>query len=112
MCFRSSLLQMLFTRFGQLALLSNTSITFLCLLAGLTLVTTSDSMNPDLWKPVRDKLEHNFDITYTCEIGRASCRERVCQYVEISVVAGSLKTQQKNKLITSSCIRVNKRSYN
>src|SRR3546814_17801321 len=27
----------------------------------------------------------------TVEIGRASCRERVCQYVEISVVAGSLK---------------------
>src|SRR3546814_9001526 len=25
------------------------------------------------------------------EIGRASCRERVCQYVSISVVAGSLK---------------------
>src|SRR3546814_13731115 len=25
------------------------------------------------------------------EIGRASCRERVCQYVEISVVDGSLK---------------------
>src|SRR3546814_14102833 len=24
------------------------------------------------------------------EIGRASCRERVCQYVEISVVAGAL----------------------
>src|SRR3546814_838321 len=27
------------------------------------------------------------------KIGRASCRERVCQYVEISVVAVSLKTQ-------------------
>src|SRR3546814_18746196 len=26
------------------------------------------------------------------EIGRASCRERVCQYVSISVVAVSLKT--------------------
>src|SRR3546814_13153410 len=25
------------------------------------------------------------------EIGRASCRERVCQYVSISVVAGSIK---------------------
>src|SRR3546814_12280781 len=30
------------------------------------------------------------------EIGRASCRERVCQYVSISVVAVSLK-KQKNK---------------
>src|SRR3546814_12212077 len=31
------------------------------------------------------------------QIGRASCRERVCQYVEISVVAVSLKTQKSNK---------------
>src|SRR3546814_16388272 len=28
------------------------------------------------------------------EIGRASCRERVCQYVLISVVAGSLKKKR------------------
>src|SRR3546814_13209737 len=27
------------------------------------------------------------------EIGRASCRERVCQYMSISVVDGSLKTK-------------------
>src|SRR3546814_13823725 len=27
------------------------------------------------------------------QIGRASCRERVCQYAQISVVAGSLKKQ-------------------
>src|SRR3546814_10999932 len=31
------------------------------------------------------------------EIGRASCRERVCQYVLISVVAGSLKTKKNNR---------------
>src|SRR3546814_19347712 len=31
----------------------------------------------------------------TREIGRASCRERVCQYVSISVGAVSLKTKQK-----------------
>src|SRR3546814_11420358 len=32
------------------------------------------------------------------QIGRASCRERVCQYVEISVVAVALKKKQtKNK---------------
>src|SRR3546814_11163290 len=30
-----------------------------------------------------------------CEIGRASCRERVCQYVYISVVAVALKTKQQ-----------------
>src|SRR3546814_12016496 len=33
-------------------------------------------------------------VTVTLQqIGRASCRERVCQYVEISVVAVSLKKQ-------------------
>src|SRR3546814_15167992 len=32
------------------------------------------------WRPATD---------YTDEIGRASCRERVCKYVEISVVAVS-----------------------
>src|SRR3546814_16978652 len=31
------------------------------------------------------------------QIGRASCRERVCQYVLISVVAVSLKKKKKNK---------------
>src|SRR3546814_18554092 len=31
------------------------------------------------------------------EIGRASWRERVGQYVEISVVAGALKKKKKNK---------------
>src|SRR3546814_17671227 len=31
------------------------------------------------------------------EIGRASCRERVCQYVWISVVAVSLKKKQTHK---------------
>src|SRR3546814_11516427 len=35
------------------------------------------------------------------EIGRASCRDRVCQYVEISVVAGSLK--KKSKMLVDSC---------
>src|SRR3546814_13931985 len=34
------------------------------------------------------------------EIGRASCRERVCQYVAISVVAVSLN--KKNKAITTN----------
>src|SRR3546814_18074545 len=31
------------------------------------------------------------------QIGRASCRERVCQYVSISVVAVSLKKKQRVK---------------
>src|SRR3546814_17713549 len=34
-----------------------------------------------------DMLQHALD-----EIGRASCRERVCQYVSISVVAVSLQS--------------------
>src|SRR3546814_19131551 len=33
----------------------------------------------------------------TAEIGRASCRESVCQYVEILVVAVSLKTKIKKQ---------------
>src|SRR3546814_12342215 len=33
--------------------------------------------------------------TIRSEIGRASCRERVCQYVSISVVAVSLKKTRK-----------------
>src|SRR3546814_11918271 len=36
-------------------------------------------------------------IDANSEIGRASCRERVCQYVELSVVAGSLKKKKKQK---------------
>src|SRR3546814_15372189 len=32
------------------------------------------------------------------EIGRASCRERVCQYVSISVVAVSLKKKYKQNI--------------
>src|SRR3546814_17734888 len=32
---------------------------------------------------------------YYTEIGRASCRERVCTYLEVSVVAVSLKKKKK-----------------
>src|SRR3546814_14182197 len=34
------------------------------------------------------------DVQIVRKIGRASCRERVCQYVEISVVAGPLKKKK------------------
>src|SRR3546814_13735084 len=37
------------------------------------------------------------DGTAKAEIGRASCRERVCQYGWTSVVAGSLKKKQQTK---------------
>src|SRR3546814_18844903 len=35
--------------------------------------------------------------TFFLEIGRASCRERVCQYVKISVVAVALKKKKKQQ---------------
>src|SRR3546814_12973189 len=34
------------------------------------------------------------------QIGRASCRERVCQYVEISVVAITLKKKKQERKVT------------
>src|SRR3546814_10948425 len=36
-------------------------------------------------------------IGFVGEIGRASCRERVCQYVEVSVVAVSFQKKQKQQ---------------
>src|SRR3546814_15751937 len=39
------------------------------------------------------------------EIGRASCRERVCQYVSISVVAVSLKKKKSNSYTISTLNR-------
>src|SRR3546814_11930724 len=36
------------------------------------------------------------------QIGRASCRERVCQYVSISLVAGSLKKKKYNRINTNA----------
>src|SRR3546814_15863323 len=42
---------------------------------------------------------HAGNVEGTMEkIGRASCRERVCQYVSISVVAVKLKKKDKKKL--------------
>src|SRR3546814_12008554 len=50
---------------------------------GARVVTLSDSEGP---------------LVVEQEIGRASCRERVCQYVEIAVVDGALKKKKtKNK---------------
>src|SRR3546814_14340987 len=42
------------------------------------------------------------DVGVASEIGRASCRERVCQYVYISVVAVSLKKKVKNQSVMQS----------
>src|SRR3546814_14870891 len=43
------------------------------------------------------------------QIGRASCRERVCQYVWISGVAGSLK---KQTMKPQQCMNYQHNSYN
>src|SRR3546814_14990138 len=40
----------------------------------------------------------NQDGSYTGPIGRAACRERVCQYVLISVVAVSLKNKLNTRI--------------
>src|SRR3546814_20528070 len=47
-------------------------------------------------------LERRGDPAAETKIGRASCRERVCQYVQISVVAVSLKKKKTNTMIDSS----------
>src|SRR3546814_20335555 len=41
---------------------------------------------------------HPLGMASAAEIGRAACRERVWQYVYISVVAVSLKKKKKNKM--------------
>src|SRR3546814_20343269 len=41
------------------------------------------------------------------EIGRASCRERVCQYVSISVVAVSLKKKNQMNIKTTTSNHTN-----
>src|SRR3546814_16362008 len=46
----------------------------------------------------REQFGHRARVTMgEAEIGRASCRERVCQYVKISVVADALKKKKKKK---------------
>src|SRR3546814_21170312 len=49
--------------------------------------------------PVHDDFSFGIGLGGKRQIGRASGRERVCQYVEISVVAVSLKKKSKNRCI-------------
>src|SRR3546814_15811575 len=58
--------------------------------------------SPDRAKSHRQEMDprlrwgtQRFSSNSLIEIGRASCRERVCQYVEISVVDVSLKKKTK-----------------
>ena len=45
----------------------------------------SELFDEDRWEPVTDEFEdityHRADVRAAVEIGRASCRERVCLYV-------------------------------
>src|SRR3546814_12918990 len=48
-----------------------------------------------------EAVEHRGLAHVEGKIGRASCRERVCQYVLISVVAGSLQKKQKRNSLNT-----------
>src|SRR3546814_11119615 len=52
--------------------------------------------HPSAWTDTMMNLEQY-------QIGRASCRERVCQYASISVVAVSLKTKNRPYLKGHEC---------
>src|SRR3546814_20775775 len=59
--------------------------------------TSLDSPAHDVLGVIRARIEPF--LSREGEIGRASCRERVCQYVSISGAAVALKKQQKDKRI-------------
>src|SRR3546814_15951425 len=63
-----------------------------CIAAGVNVI------QGDIDAGLTDFETASFDhVVMTQEIGRASCRERVCQYVSISVFAVSLKKKQHNQ---------------
>src|SRR3546814_16859687 len=74
---------------------------------GAVLATGGFSQNPEMRKQHIPYAEHHISLmppgntgdgiraAMEVEIGRASCRERVCQYVSLSVVAVSLKKKKK-----------------
>src|SRR3546814_13143496 len=53
--------------------------------------------SPGLWVPGHYEHATGWPIHTRYELGRASCRERVWQYVWISGVAGSLKKKKKKR---------------
>src|SRR3546814_19987171 len=64
-------------------------ITTTLLLLGLRWLPMREKVVPER-DPLRGRLRRGRDLLLAAlEIGRASCRERVCQYVSISVVAVS-----------------------
>src|SRR3546814_21156094 len=57
------------------------------------------SPEPVLEEPVLEELARRVRLTVTdrpVQIGRASWRERVCQYVQIQVIGGSVKKKEKS----------------
>src|SRR3546814_81939 len=60
-------------------------------LAGLSMALGSVFLVPYGVRLASALPEPRLQLTFACKIGRASCRERVCQYVYILVVAVSLK---------------------
>src|SRR3546814_19160987 len=58
----------------------------------LALTVLSGVSVEDFWNTIRAG-----DVARLTKIGRASCRERVCQYVSISVVAVTLKKKIRQK---------------
>src|SRR3546814_15839730 len=55
---------------------------------------TGDQMDSDLDAALNDPAERLNRLAEPRQHGRASCRERVCEYGEVSVVAGPLKKKK------------------
>src|SRR3546814_11867246 len=63
-------------------------------------VAARTGRNPKTGAPIKIPSTHKPKFTPGAtfkEIGRASCRERVCPYVEIAVVTGALKKNTKSQ---------------
>src|SRR3546814_11813221 len=63
----------------------------------LALIEYLRRFRPELVPTEEELHKVRFEFDPAPEIGRASCRERVCQYVSSSVVGVSLKKKTKNK---------------
>src|SRR3546814_20152985 len=59
----------------------------------------------------RYPVEVGLGLDFVEEIGRASCRERVCQYVSISVVAVSLKKKNNQQRLPHSFAHIDNSKY-
>src|SRR3546814_12852137 len=63
--------------------------------AATTLQSTNRLVNGDAADAVHDAKGSMKQLNPTLELGRAACRARVCPYVYVSVVGGSLKKKKK-----------------